>query len=141
MLYKKNRITKVFIWDENIVNISEKIIYKASLCASALALWDFSSILSPTAEKPAPTRSPTVLSESLALSLLASYDAPLVTSTRKKNQNKICLLGIIIVQTRNFLSNKIVGIGECITNLANDTFFLGTFFICFFLCFMALLVD
>ncbi len=38
------------------------IIYKACLCASALTLWNFSSILSPTTEKPAPTRSPLVTS-------------------------------------------------------------------------------
>jgi hypothetical protein len=53
------------------------------LCASALALCDFSSILSPTAEKPAPTRSPIVLSEFLTVSLLASYDVALVTSENK----------------------------------------------------------
>jgi hypothetical protein len=53
-------------------------------------LWLFSSILSPTAEKPAPTRSPTVLSESFTFSLLASYDAPLVVSTKERPEWIFC---------------------------------------------------
>jgi len=78
----------VFVSENRILWIFKKnsfffCLYSASLCASALAWWAFCSILSPTAEKPAPTRSPTVLSESLTFCLLVSYDAPLVASKIK----------------------------------------------------------
>ena len=79
--FKKTELLSVSEEKKTHVDLSiQNVIYIASLCAAALALWDFSSILSPAAEKVAPTRSPTVLSESFACSLCPSYDAALVAS-------------------------------------------------------------